>query len=457
LRKIAARAFACLLLVLFMIGGFSIYLVRYISDGDRWVTFQVNRHVYSNAELSVGKVVDRDGVLLASMSKGAQLYNSSETTRRSTLHVVGDIGGNIGTGVLSYHATDLMGYSILNGVYSHTGRGNTIHIAIDSSLNEIAYRALEGRKGAVIFYNYVNGEVICMVSTPTFDPYYPLNENQLEWNDYEGVYINRCISSSFTPGSIFKIVTLAAAIETIPELFEISFYCNGSTTVAGETITCSSVHGQCDIYDAFAGSCNVAFSDLTQMISGQVLKEYASKFGLLDSTSVSKIPTAKGSFTVAATGSEDLSWSGIGQYEDLVNPVAMTRLVAAIANKGVAVTPRLITGVNSEYGLPLGLGYRTKNTKRIMSEATAMKLAEMMQYNTIHVYNDYYGFSRFISLGAKSGTAETNDGKLPHAWFCGFLQDKNNPIAFTVIVEHAGWGLQQAAPIADAVLQALVG
>ena len=274
MKKIANRTSACLLLVLFMLGGFSLFLVRLVSDGDRWVTFQVNRHVYSDAVLSTGRVIDRNGQLLAVLDRNGQIFSNSETIRKATLHVVGDVKGNIGTGVLNYHATELMGYNILNGVYSQTQKGNTLQLAIDAELNEIAYSALRGRKGAVVFYNYITGEVLCMVSTPSYDPYYPLSEEQLSWSDYEGAYINRCISSSFTPGSVFKIITLAAAIENIPDLFEMEFYCNGSIEIGNDTIHCSSQHGYCDVYDAFAGSCNVAFATIAQMLGGVTIHRY---------------------------------------------------------------------------------------------------------------------------------------------------------------------------------------
>jgi len=185
MRKIAARTSACLLLVLFMLGGLSVYLVRYVKDGDRWVTFQVNRHVYSNAVLSVGTVTDKNGNIMATMENGRRVFDNSLTKRKASLHVVGDIEGNIGTGALSYYATELMGYNVINGVYSHKRTGNTIELTVDSELNRIAYEELKGRKGAVVVYNYVTGEVICMVSAPSYDPYSPPEAYQLEQSEYE--------------------------------------------------------------------------------------------------------------------------------------------------------------------------------------------------------------------------------------------------------------------------------
>ncbi len=452
MKKIARRTAVCLLLVLFLVGGFSVYLVSFFKDGGKWVSFPVNRHAYSNAELAVGTVVDRNGVVLTTMGDGERLFNESRPLRRSTLHLVGDIEGNIGTGALSFYATDLMGYTPVRGVFSITGKGSTLKTTVDSRLNQIAYEALNGRKGAVSFYNYKTGEVLCMVSTPAYDPYSPPSEAELLSSEWDGAYINRCVSSSFTPGSVFKVVTLAAAIENIPDLFEMEFYCPGYVDIDGERINCAGVHNTCDINDAFANSCNVAFAELSQILGGEIINKYFVKFGFADSFKMSKIPVAKGGFTVAPDGSYNLSWSGIGQHEDLVNPLAMARLMAAIANKGVAVNPRIVEGTVGEFGVPGGFGYLFHTSDRLMKKATAETLSEMLRYNATSVYNNYYQFSQYDGLSAKSGTAEMKDGKAPHAWFVGFLNDDKYPIAFSVVIENAGWGLEQAGGVANSVL-----
>ena len=457
MRKIADRAVACLLIVLFMLGGFSIYLGRFFKDGGDWAAFPVNRHSYSDALLSVGSILDRNGKLLSTMKNQSRVFNEYENIRRSSLHVVGDTKGNIGTGALSFFANELMGYSPVNGVFSVDGKGCTLRLSIDSELNAAAYEALAGRRGAVVFYNYKTGEVLCMVSAPTFDPYSPPDEEQLKQREYEGAYINRCVSSSFTPGSVFKVVTLTAAIENIPELFEMEFYCPGYTDIGGERINCSGFHGHCDIYDAFANSCNVAFAQLSLILGGETLKEYTANLGLLDSFQMSGIPVAKGGFTVAPDGSGDLSWSGIGQYENTINPLAMARLMAAVAGGGVAVSPRIVKSVVNELGIPKYIGYQFRHSERLMKKTTADTLSEMLRYNTKNVYSDYYHFSEIEGLSAKSGTAELRDGAAPHAWFTGFLANDKYPVAFTVIVENAGWGLQQAAPVADRVIMRMMG
>ena len=154
MKRIYKRTIAALLLVAVFLGGFGLYFVRYLKDGDKWVTFGVNSHVYSNGVLKTGGVYDRNGVSLAVMQDGYRVFNEDYYVRRSTLHVVGDAAGNIGTGLLTSHATDLMGYNIINGVYSRTGKGNNIYTTLDSDLCSAAINSLGGNKGAVVVYNY---------------------------------------------------------------------------------------------------------------------------------------------------------------------------------------------------------------------------------------------------------------------------------------------------------------
>lgn len=171
-------------------------------------------------------------------------------------------------------------------------------------------------------YNYKTGEVLCMVSAPTFDPADP---PEIQDGDprYEGVYLNRFLSSTFTPGSVFKTVTLTAALEQIPDLFQRTFTCTGSTVVGGETITCPFAHGEMDINDAFASSCNGVFAQLADELGAETITQYAKQAGLLDRYSVSGIPTAAGSVELDGATSGQLGWAGVGQYHDLVNPCAL--------------------------------------------------------------------------------------------------------------------------------------
>ncbi len=450
MKKVASRAIATLILVGIFIIGLSFYIVNLMSDGDKWVSFPVNSHAYYEGVLNRGTVLDRNGEVLASVADNKRIYSSDETTKRATLHVVGDREGNIGTGILSQYDTELMGYDFVNGAYSLSEKGNRVNLTLDAYVSSVAREALGYRNGAVVVYDYIKGDIVVMTSTPTFDPY---QEIELDEDDDSGIYINRAISSTYTPGSVFKTVTLAAAIETIPDLFEMEFYCDGSVTVAGEEIKCAGVHGSIDINEALSYSCNVAFSEVSLILGGETIENYATRAGLLSSVEIGRIPTATGRFDIALDGSSDLAWSGIGQYNDLVNPTAMARFMGAVANGGTASNPGLVDSITTDSGVIAAIPENWDNV-RLLNKSTADQIKEMM----IDTAQNYYGTWRFpegLVVGAKSGTAEVAKEDIPHSWFVGFCEDENMPYAFAVIVEHGGWGLDAAAGVASSVIDAL--
>lgn len=454
MKKLAKRTVASMVVLALFWAGFGVYLVKLLIGGNKWAAFPVNSHVYADGVLVAGTIVDADGVTLASEQDGKRIYSPDYMTRVSTLHVVGDVMGNIGTGLLSTYKTQLMGYSILDGVYSPDGRGNTVYTTIDSRLCNTALRALGSRSGAVTVYNYKTGDIVCMVSTPGFDPADPPDLNAAGANArYEGAYINRALSATYSPGSIFKTVTLMAAIEKLPDLWDMTFTCTGSVEIGGEVITCSGVHGRENIHDAYAHSCNVAFAELALRLGGEAIARAAQSAGLLDRFSTSGIPVAAGRFDAAGPGTVDLGWSGVGQYMDLVNPLAMARFMGAIANGGATVNPRLVSAVTTPLGLSLP-GYGRGASHRLISKSTAETLQKMMRYNV----ESYYGNGRFpgLTVCGKTGTAEMGPGQAPHAWFTGFLEDDAHPYAFSVIIEHGGTGLSEATKVANAVLQQAV-
>ena len=454
MKKIEKRTVVCLALALALVLGLGLFVVKFFLFGGNWASFAANRHLYNaNGSLAVGRVLDRDGDVLSWVDEnGNRAYYDNATVRKATLHAVGDLSGSIGTSALVAFADKLSGYNFLTGADNPFGQGNDLYLTLDARLNYIAYEALKGRKGAVGVYNYKTGEILCMVSAPTFDP---ANPPEIQEGDerYEGVYLNRFLSSSFTPGSVFKTITLTAAIENIPDLFSRSFTCDGSTTVAGEEITCPYAHGEMDIADALASSCNGVFGQLAVELGEETMSRYVEKAGMLDSYSVSGISTAKGSYDVTGATGGQLGWSGVGQYNDLVNPCAMMVWMGAIGNEGKAAVPYLVLKTQGALPLP-SLPHLTRHTGTLIQKDTAQRLADMMANNV--VVN--YGADRFPNMDvcAKSGTAEVGGGKQPSAWFAGFLRNEDAPYAFAVVVEEGGDGSVSAGGVAAQVLDALV-
>lgn len=435
MKKIMYRSYLTFIIVAAIFLGVSVYLVRLFTFGDNWVMFRANQSVFNEGVLNTGTLTDRNGVLLAQASEGSFRYADDASVRESCFHVVGDYSGNVGTGALSIFDRRLAGYDMVNGTLSFTGKGKVVKLSIDSSLNSIAYKALAGRKGAVIVSNYENGEIICMVSSPSYDPNATPN---LIGGSYEGIYVNRVVGATYTPGSVFKIITLASAIENIPDLDNMTFSCSGKVTVGGDTVKCTGIHGDQTIEEAFAHSCNCAFSQISQTLGTDKIVQYVREFGLYDSLNINGAITLAGNFDLTEDGSSDLSWSAIGQHTNLVSPFAMLRVVSAIANDGLVKEPTLIKGE------------RAKET-RIIDKSTANKIALMMNYNVVYEYGETL-FPN-LKINAKTGTAEVGNGNA-HSWFVGFLNDKKHPYAFAVIIENGGGGLANAGSLVNTVLQA---
>ena len=451
MKKIENRAVVCLLLALALAAGMVFFLFRYLTQGGDWASSAFNRHLYNTqGQLTAGTVLDRDGDVLSSAQDGKRTYYDSETVRKATLHAVGDLQGNVGAGALNAFAGRLTGWNLFNGAFG-ADRGGELTLTIDARYNYEAYQALNGRAGTVAVYNYKTGEILCMVSAPSYDPLHVPED--IETNDrYKGAYVNRFLSSAFTPGSVYKTVTLTAALETIPDIESRTWNCAGSVQIGEETIVCSGVHGEQDIAAAFANSCNAAFASIAVELGADTLRKYTEKAGLTASYDIDGLASARGSFDWALDDGR-LGWAGVGQDKDLVNPCALMVYMGAIAGGGKAAEPYLILKTRNGLGLP-SLPHWTRRTGALIDPATAEKLADLMAGNV----EKTYGKSRFpnMDLCAKSGTAEVGEGEAPHAWFAGFLRNEDAPLAFVVLVEHGGGGSAVAGGVAGRVLDVIV-
>ena len=429
MRKITTRAVSVLLLAAAVVVGLTVYVLRYIDDGRSWAL------AFSRLNSgSCGSILDRNGVKLAYFDGERNEYADDSFTRIANYHVTGDYSGRSGSGVLNTFWGNMQGFSLLTGTTK--AESSELTLTVDSELNRVAYNAVNGRKAAVLVCNYTNGDVLCMVSTPAVDPADPAAVPA------EGAYINRCLSAAFTPGSVFKLVTAAAASESIPDIFERSFYCEGRYEVAGVPITDLAAHYTQSFEQALANSCNVAFSQIAIKVGQTAMVQHVRDYGFLDRHELSGIPTAAGNFPTDFVGDPELGWAGIGQSTDLVCPYSMLRFVSAVGNSGVLCEPRLL------------LDGSAPKLSRFMNAETAQRLTEMMNYTVVQHYGGETSFPG-LRLCAKTGTAERGDGS-SNAWFAGFLSDPAHPYAFVVMVEQAGFGITDAAPIAKAVLNAAV-
>ncbi|MBQ6839131.1 MAG: penicillin-binding protein [Oscillospiraceae bacterium] len=449
MNRIAGRAAITVLLTLLLIAGFSFFVAEYVTKANDWVLFTGSPHIYNGTNIGTGTVIDREGVMLLDM-EGERTYGESAAVRKSTLHWLGDRYGYISAPALSHYSAQLAGYDIVNGVYSYGQNTGVAKLSISAQVQTTALEALDGRKGTVAVYNYETGEILCAVTSPTYDPdNVPDIEND-QSGAYDGVYVNRFTQSVFIPGSIFKIVTLAAALETVDDIQQQSFYCDGVYTIGADKITCEAAHGNQDLQQAFRNSCNTAFAQVALQVGAEKMEKYVEQFGVTKSVSFDGITTAEGNYEAVDAADANIAWSGIGQYNDQINPCAFLTFLGAIAKEGKGVEPHIVSQIF--VGLSETYEADTVSGKRIMSAATAETVAEFMRSNVEYKYGDdnFPG----LTVCAKTGTGEVGGDNKPNAMLAGFVTDPEYPLAFVVFVENGGYGASVCLPIASRVLEA---
>ncbi|MBO5954004.1 MAG: penicillin-binding protein [Oscillospiraceae bacterium] len=449
MNRIATRAMAILILVLAMVAGLVFFLFDFLINGDKWVAFPGSPHVYYDSKASPVTLMDRDGQILSVLS-GDRTYAQDEAVRKATLHWVGDRLGNISVPAVGYYSKEFVEYDPVNGVYKYGGTERNIQLTLSASLQAVALEAMGDYVGTVAVYNYQTGEILCAVTTPTYDPdNVPDIDGDLT-GAYTGVYVNRFLQSKYIPGSIFKIVTLAAALETVPNIREQTFSCTGAYAVGSGEVTCESIHGRQSLKQAFANSCNCAFAQIVGQIGKDKLNYYVQQFGVTDAITFDGITTAAGNFDLTDAGPESVAWSGIGQYKDLVNPCGFLMFVGSIARNGVRYQPHVVSQVT--IGSERTYSAKPESVEPIMSRATAEVLQEYMAYNVTYKY----GAENFpgLTVCAKSGTGEVGGDRKPNAMFTGFVSDPAYPLAFMVAIEDGGYGARTCVPVISKVLQA---
>lgn len=449
MRNTTKRTYIIIFLIIAFFAGLGIMLYSFISEGDTWVANRANALIYKGGELTVaGTIYDSDGEILVSTEKGKRQYNSNYNKRVSTLHVVGDSAGYIATGVQTLYRSNLIGYNFVDGIYKtlSSDEGVDIKLTIDADVCAEAYSAMAGKKGTVIVYNYETGQVICMVSAPTYDPNNkPTDINTNTSGKYDGIYMNRAVSGVFTPGSTFKVVTAICAIENIPDIYSRKFKCTGKKTFGKGDVICNGVHGTLTFERALNVSCNSVFSELANEVGKDKLTETVRALGFGKNVTISKAKTVRSTFDVSESTKLDLGWAGIGQYTTLVNPSQMLMLMGAIANSGKAMVPYIV-----EESSEIVDSKNKVNSSINLSEETAAKVKKLLRSNV----KNYYSDNKFpgLEMCGKTGSAEVSNGK-SHAWFVGFSNKKNFPYAIVVCLENGGLGYTHAIPVANRVMQ----
>ena len=428
--------------------------------GGRWVANPHNPRISSQKQhVIMGTVADRDGTVLAyTDSAGSRRYHASRDTRMAVSQVVGDSGGKVSTGVDTFHAQYMLGFRssvferIADALTGTPQRGDDIRLTISERLSRyISEQFPDGKRGAVVVLNYKTNEILSMVSMPQFDP---LHIDDALSDQEAGALINRATQGLYPPGSTFKIVTLASALENLPDLQDFGFDCTGYYPVGNYSVTEKEGHGVQTLSDAFSSSCNTTFAALSQELGYTMLGETAEQMGFNENFMFGDLIVYNSSYPIDDLSPEDLAWSSIGQGRVLATPMHMALIVSAIANGGVMYEPHLLKEIRSPQDGARKLPGSFEGV-RVMDESVAARVEREM----VRVVKSGTGTRAALGSGytvaGKTGSAEVSNDKSvqSHAWFVGYITNDNAPYAICVLVENGGSGGGVAAPLARKTLQ----
>jgi peptidoglycan glycosyltransferase len=268
--------------------------------------------------------------------------------------------------------------------------------------------------------------------------------------------MNRFFSGLYTPGSTFKVITAACAIENIPDIYERTFTCKGKVPIGEGYVICNGTHGKVNFEKALNKSCNVAFAEIAYELGNEKMTATAERLGFNNTNIMvsEKIRSAKSKINLTEAAALDLGWAGIGQYTTLINPCQMLTIVSSIANNGIAPTPQLVNSIISPEG-KITYSATEEALGEYFSQDTAAKLDDLLRSNVKNYYGDSY-FPQMKMCG-KTGTAEVSDSEdaKPNALFIGYSQNEKTPFAIIVVVEDTTVSMTSAVPIASKVMKAV--
>ena len=449
MNRITRRASALLLLVVVLVGGLGFFIFEYFTKADQWVVSAGSPHIYNNTNIGCGQVYDRSGTLLLDITE-KRTYASDETVRLSTLHWLGDRKGNISAPAIAHYAKEMTGYNIIDGLYSYSGDAGSAVLTLSAKVQSVALNAMAGRKGTVAVYNYRTGEILCAVTTPTYDPDNVPDIEGDTTDAYEGVYLNRFVQSAYVPGSIFKVVTTAAALDCVDDILDRTFTCTGVYEYGIDKVTCEKAHGKLTLKEALARSCNCSFAQIAALVGADNMEKYVEQFQVVEPLTFDGVTTVAGNYDLSNAAAVEVAWSAIGQYTDQINPCRYMAFMGAIAGGGKAALPHLVSHVTSEGEITYEA--ETVMSGRIMSEEVAETLQAYLRNNVVSIY----GADKFpnLTVCGKSGTSQLGGDQEPNAMFTGFVLDEKYPLAFIAVVENGGYGSSTCVPILSKVLAA---
>ncbi len=358
-----------------------------------------------------------------------------------------------------------------------TREGGSVRLTLDPVAQQTAYDSLQGFRGAVVALDPTTGEILAMVTLPTYDPNplasHDIPTQQDTWDnlnaDPSRPMENRAINRNYPPGSTFKVVTAAAALESGryapdsvvpgPAVLDVP---QTSADIHNSNGRACGPNDQTTLTNALRISCNTAFAAIGLDLGDDALREQAERFGF-NSPPMTDLRADAAVFPEEDLDAPQTAQSAIGQRDVRANALQMAMVSAAIANDGVLMKPYLVSEVLNTQ-LEQIERIEPQQQSQAVSPQSAQGLTEMM----IEVVENGTGTRAQIDgiqVAGKTGTAQTTPDAPPFAWFTSFAPADDPKVAVAVVIEDAGTavdtaddiaGGRLAAPIARAVMEAVL-
>ncbi|SEK23218.1 peptidoglycan glycosyltransferase [Streptacidiphilus jiangxiensis] len=356
--------------------------------------------------------------------------------------------------------------------------GGNVFTTINPKAQRAAFQGLGGKRGAVAAIEPATGRILALASTPSYDPNGITGVGQAtvaDWTrlnaDTTQPMLNRALRQTYPPGSTFKVVTLAAALQNglysgidVPTNSP-DPYTPKDTDHALTNESASDACTNATLNYALQVSCNTVFGKAGVDVGAQNMVKMAEAFGFNQSNQTIPVGVARSNFDTDLTSEAFLALSSIGQYDTAATPLEMAQVAAAVADNGTLMRPRLLDKVTRSDGTTV----QSFGNSRFGQPVSA-DVAAQIQQAMVNVVNSGTGTNAQIPgaiVGGKTGTAQNGVGNsgTPYAWFISYAKPSASaasPVAVAVVIEDSnanradisGGGL--AAPIAKAVMQAVL-
>lgn len=332
-----------------------------------------------------------------------------------------------------------------NQTYIAPQNGSDLTLTIDANIQSIAEKYLKqgcieneaSRGGNVIIMDPNTGDILAMATYPDYnlnDPYTPTHIDSKEWNKMSSedqtntlysLYKNRAISDTYEPGSVFKIITSAVALEEDLATTDTAnaYKCTGVYNVSGINISCShgAVHGNLSLRQALEKSCNAAFMQIGQKIGAKTLYSYYDAFGFFDKTNFASVGEASSNFwNLSDVGPIELATMSFGQRFN-ITPIQMITAVSAVANGGNLMQPRIVKEIK-DTSTGAVQTVEPVTVRQVISKETSEKMLDMLE-SVVTDGTGKYAQVKGYSIAGKTGTSEPSPG----------AEDQGNVASFAAI------------------------